>query len=46
MAGINNNLINIIASVKDLIKLNANKLEIIKKIQKIIDILNQLKFNI
>ncbi len=41
MAGINNNLINIIASAKDLIKLNAKKLEIINKIQKIIDILNQ-----
>tara|TARA_B100001250_G_scaffold166461_1_gene143318 strand:+ start:46 stop:186 length:141 start_codon:yes stop_codon:yes gene_type:complete len=46
MAGININLININASAKDLIKLNAKKLEKIKKIQKSIDILNQLKFNI
>ena len=46
VAGININLININASAKDLIKLNAKKLEKIKKIQKSIDILNQLKFNI
>ena len=42
-AGINKNLINMIASEKDLIKLKAKKLEIIKKIQKIIDTRNQLK---
>ena len=43
MAGINKNLMNIIDSVKDFIKFCAKKLAIIKKIQKIIDILNQLK---